>query len=71
MAKLFEYAIIFHPKTVRDGQGNETQGPAEILVQPTFVLAKSDKDVGIRAAREIPQKYMDLLDQVEVCVRPF
>lgn len=71
MAKLFEYAIVFHPKTVKDAQGNETQGPDELVVKPTFVLAKSDKEVAMRAAREIPEKYLDTLDQVEVCVRPF
>lgn len=71
MSKLFEYAVIFHPKTVKDAQGNETQGPDELLVQPRFLLAKSDKEVAMRAAREIPETYLDKLDQVEVCVRPF
>lgn len=71
MSKLFEYAVIFRPKTVKDSAGNETQGPDELLVKPTYILAKSDKEVGIRAAREIPDTHLDKLDQIEVCVRPF
>jgi hypothetical protein len=42
-----------------------------LLVSPKFVLAKSDKEVAMRAAREIPETHLDKLDQVEVCVRPF
>lgn len=71
MAKLFEYAIIFHPKVTKDTSGNETQGADELLVPPKFVLAASDKEAAMRAAREIPEKYVDRLEQVEVCVRPF
>lgn len=68
---LFEYAVIYHPKTVKDAQGNETQGTDELLVKPTHILAKSDKEVAMRAARAIPEEYLDKLDRVEVCVRPF
>jgi hypothetical protein len=68
---LFEYAVIYHPRTIKDPQGNETQGTDELLVKPTFILAKSDKEVAMRAARGIPEEYLDKLDRVEVCVRPF
>lgn len=71
MAKLFEYAIIHHPKVVKDASGNETQGPDKLLTQPTHCLAGSDKEVAMRAAREIPEAYLDKLDEVEICVRPF
>lgn len=71
MSKLYEYAIIYHPKVVKDSAGNETQGPDVLVRPPTFVLAGSDKEVGMRAAREIPDEYLSKLDQVEVCVRPF
>lgn len=71
MSKLFEYAILYHPKVVKDANGNETQGPDKLLVQPTHVLATSEKEVAMRAAREIPEEYLTKLDEVEVCVRPF
>lgn len=69
--KLYEYAILFHPKVRKDAQGNETQEPDSILVKPTLVLAADDKQVAIQAAREIPDDKLDVLDQVEICVRPF
>jgi hypothetical protein len=71
MAKLFEFAVLFHPKVVKDAQGNETQGADKIVKAPEFTLAKDDKEVAIRAARAIPDEYLDRLDQVEIVVRPF
>ena len=71
MAKLFEYAILYHPKTIKDAQGNETQGPDLLVKPPTFVMAASDKEAAMRAARKIPAEYIEKLEQVEVCVRPF
>lgn len=68
---LFEYAIIYHPQSIKDAAGNETRGHDELLVKPTYVLAKSDKEVAMRAAREIPDAYIDRLERIEVCVRPF
>lgn len=71
MSKLFEYAIIHHPKVVKDSQGNETQGADALLKEPTYLLANSDKEVAMRAAREIPESYLTKLEEVEICVRPF
>lgn len=70
-SRLFEYAVLFHPKIVKDAQGNETQGPDTIVHKPAFVLAKDDKEVAMRAARMIPEEYLDRLDQVEIVIRPF
>lgn len=69
--KLFEYAVIYRPKVVKDALGNETQGPDELVVTPTYVLSKSDNEVAMKAARAIPDKFVELLDQVEIVVRPF
>jgi hypothetical protein len=71
MAKLYEYAVIHHPKVVKDALGNETQGPDTIIKDVTRVLAGSDKEVAMRAARDIPDTYMTKLEEVEICVRPF
>jgi hypothetical protein len=69
--RLFEYAVLYHPKVVKDALGNETQGPDKILVEPKFVLAANDKEVAMRASREIDEAYLDKLEQVEIVVRPF
>jgi len=71
MASLFEFAVLFHPKVVKDSQGNETQGPDKMVKAPEFVLANDDKEVAMRAARAIPEEFLDRLDQVEIVVRPF
>ena len=71
MSKLYEYAIIHHPKVIKDAQGNETQAADTLLKSPTHILAKSDKEVAMRAAREIPESHLDKLEEVEIVVRPF
>lgn len=70
MAKLFEYAIIYHPKAQKDASGNDTT-PSDVLVKDlTSVLATSDKQVAMQAAKQIPTEYDEKLDQVEIVIRP-
>jgi hypothetical protein len=71
VAKLFEYAVIHHPKVTKDALGNETQGPDVVVVAVTTALAKTQEEVAMRAARAIPEQYVDKLDEVEILVRPF
>lgn len=65
--KLFEYAVLFHPVTKKDEQPEKSK----ILVDVKRVLAGTDKEVAILAAREIPEEYLDKLEQVEIVVRSF
>lgn len=69
--KVFEYVVLYHPKSKKDKDGNEETGKSKLLVDVTRVLADSDKEVGILAARLIPEEYLDKLEQVEIVVRPF
>ncbi len=70
--KLFEYAILFHPKEKKDAAGNVLEDKKSILViPPTTILAGSDKEVGMIAAKSLPDEYDDKLEQVEIVVRPF
>jgi hypothetical protein len=66
--QLFEYAVFKDEKRDKDDQITE---PAVVLVPPTTVLAENDKQVGIRAAKAIPDEHMDDLDRIQVVVRPF
>jgi len=69
--KLFEYAVIFHPKE-KDAAGNALETKKSIIVTDvTRVLATSDKEVGMLAAKSIPDEYSDKLDDVEIVIRPF
>lgn len=67
MSKLFEYVVLYHPKTKKD----EERPKSELLVDVTRVLADSDREVAMRAAREVPDTYLDKLERVEICVRSF
>jgi hypothetical protein len=70
--KLFEYAVIFHPKEKKDAAGNPLEHKKSIVVTDvTRVLAVSDKEVGMLAAKSIPEEYSDKLDDVEIVIRPF
>lgn len=70
-SQLFEYAIAYIPKETRDAQGNDTTPKGELIKDATRILAKSDKEVAIIAAREVPEKYLDKVDEVQIKVRPF
>lgn len=65
--KLFEYAILLHPKEEKEKETGKTI----VVSNPKTILAKDDKQAAMLIAREIPADYIDKLDQVEVIVRPF
>lgn len=70
--KLFEYAVIYHPKEKKDAAGNPLESKKSLIVTDlTRVLATSDKEVGMLAAKSIPEEYTDKLDDVEIVIRPF
>lgn len=70
--KLFEYAILYHPKEKKDAAGNPTESKASVVVKaPTTLVAVKEEQVAILAAREIPQEYLDKLEDVEILIRPF
>lgn len=69
--KLFEYAVLHHPKAKKDLAGNEETVKSAILTDVTRILAVTPEEVSILAARTIPPEYLDKLEQVEIVVRPF
>lgn len=69
--KLYEYAVLYHPKPEKDAAGKEIQAKSQILKVPAMVLANSPDEVGILAGRAIPEEYLDKLEDVEIVVRPF
>lgn len=64
---LFEYAVIYNPSKKESKDG----GKAELVVKPTTILAKSEKEANFVAARSVPETFADRLDQLEIAVRPF
>jgi hypothetical protein len=65
--KLYEYAIILHPGEEVKGKIGKTT----LLNKINHVVARDEKQAAILAAREIPENYLNRLDDVEVLVRPF
>lgn len=62
--KLFQYSIIYVPE-------KDKASTAKILVPATDVLAETDQEALILAARAIPEAYLKRLSEVKVAVRPF
>lgn len=70
--KLFEYAVIYHPKQKKNAAGEVIEEKkSELVVQPTRVIAVTPEEVSISAARSIPENMADKLDCLEILVRPF
>lgn len=69
--KLFEYAVIYNPKPTKDQMERGENPKSELVVDVTRVLANNDKEAMMLAARSIPEKYTDKLDQLDIACRPF
>lgn len=70
-SRLFEYAIVHHPRQTKAEKDEGTYPASVLLKSVTQVLATDEKEVGILAAREIPQEYLAKLETVEIAIRPF
>ena len=66
--RLYEYAVLYHPEPEEE-DGKRPR--SELIVNVQQVLVRSQQEAMILAAREIPEKYLDKLDEVEIAVRPF
>jgi len=65
--KLFQYAVLFHPTE----EEKKVDEKSKVIVELTTVLAVDEKTAAILAGRDIPEEYLDKLDQVEVAIRSF
>lgn len=69
--KLWEYVAMYHPKVKKDNAGNDITEPSVLIIGPTRILAVAEKEVAMKASREVPKEYDGKLDDVEILVRPF
>lgn len=68
--KLFEYAIMHHPKQTKE-QAERGDWPKSVLLKAlTPVVEENETAVKIKAAREIPETHLEHLSEVEILVRP-
>lgn len=68
MKRLWEYAVILDEKLDKDDDVIEE---AQLLVEPTYVLAEDVSEVNIVAARAIPDANVGSLERITLAVRPF
>jgi hypothetical protein len=67
-AKAFEWVVIWYPTE----KEHEKESKSPLLVKgPEIVVAATEKEAFMTAAREIPEEYANNLNQIEVAVRPF
>lgn len=69
--KLFEYAVLYHPRATKEQRDAGESPKTEIVQAIQTILAESDKEVGIMAARALPESYLSKLEDVEIVIRPF
>lgn len=70
MKQLFQYYALLH-KYETNEKGDRSYKDSEILLQPTFILAKSDKEVAFKATRLIPDEAALTPEDVQIIIRPF
>ncbi len=66
MKQLFQYSVLFHNHK-KDGEYVDS----EIIIEPKFALAKSEKDLVFKITREIPEQFAENSDNVQIIVRNF
>jgi len=69
--KLFEYAVLYHPKPTKEQNDRGETPKSEVLIKPTSTLATGPEQVSVLAARAIPATHVDKLEDIEIIVRPF
>ena len=72
--KLFEYAVVFHNYEAASATAVSTADvykDSEMIIEPTRMLAKDEKEVAFKVTRLIPEKYAGNPDHVEIMIRNF
>jgi len=65
--KLFQTAVLLHPTAEEEKKGTKTQ----LIVELKSILAVDEKTAAMAANFQIPEKYRDKLEQIEVLVVNF
>lgn len=67
--QLFQYSVLLHEYEEKDG--NKVYKDSKIIVEPKYVLAKSEKDVLFKVTREVPEEFSSDPDNIEILIRNF
>lgn len=67
-AKLFQYAILFHPTKKEIEEGGLKP---KVVVDLKTILSETQESASMAAAMDIPSEYKDQLNQIQIAIRPF
>jgi len=68
--KLYEYAIFYAPSN-KDKKKEEHIAPEMLSDGVQRLLCSSDQEVQIKIARQVPEKFLDRLEDVYIVMRSF
>lgn len=68
--KLFQFAVLFHEEW-KVGEDMKTKVETKMIVEPKTILATDEKSATLKIAKELPEEYMDRLENIEILLRPF
>lgn len=69
--RYFEYYALYNPPNRRNSDGDDITPQSTVIVDVNRVLAKTEREVAMLVARELPASYTSQLDRVTVTIRPF
>ncbi len=69
MKQLFQYCVVLHK--YEESTTAKTYKDTEIVIEPKFILAKSEKDVLFKVTREIPEQHASNPDDIQILIRNF
>lgn len=69
MKQLFQYSVLLHEYTEKDGKKEFKD--TKIIIEPKFELAKSEKDLVFKITREIPEEFAANPDDIQILIRNF
>jgi len=69
--KLFEYAVLYHPKATKAEKDEGAEPCSKLAIPPDVLLAANEQEAVMQVARLLPDHLMEKLEQTEIIVRPF
>jgi len=65
--RLFQFAVLWHPTKDEYDSGAKSS----VILDLSTILASDEAEAKIFISKQIPDDYDDLLDQLEIIIRPF
>lgn len=67
--QLFQYSVLFH--TYEEKDGKREYKDTQVIIEPKYILAKSESELTFKITREIDEKYASNPDDVEIIISNF